>query len=244
MDRDTNGGSASAGRPEDLNAFCQTGVELVQLVLSEGGIPGETASKKEIAAFQEDLAELLDRAVQTAPAEIAVEVGYAAEITRIDPRSAAELPGVLEILEPIQTIKQFMADNCGFETVVVTAREYELQGIPEAIEIGTVVFEFRNEGAEVHEMLFGRIRGDASLEALLTLPEEVRLAQNQIEELGAGAVAGPGASDVALVEFTRPGRYAVACFVPVGTTSVEAPAIGAPHTHEGMFTEFRVEAER
>jgi hypothetical protein len=103
-----------------------------------------------------------------------------------------------------------------------------------------VVFELRNEGSEVHEMAFGRIKGDASLEALLELPESERARLNRIQELGFRARAAPSESDVALVPFTKPGRYAVADFVPVGTTSLEADTDGAPHTDEGMFAEFRV----
>jgi uncharacterized cupredoxin-like copper-binding protein len=133
-----------------------------------------------------------------------------------------------------------VADNCGFKTVAVTAREYEFQGIPKTLARGTVVFELRNEGAEVHELAFGRMRGDASLESVLALPAEERSRQNKIEELGAPAIAVPGGTDVAIVKFTKPGRYSVACFVPGGTTTIEAPTEGPPHTDNGMFQEFQV----
>jgi hypothetical protein len=241
-DRDSTAGSAAGDQVEDLNTFCQTAADLVQLLTAEGSIPGENASPGTVARFEQRLAGLLDRAVQIAPAEILYEVSYAAEITRIDPRSAVAFPDILEILEPIQAIKRFTANECGFETVVVTAREYEFQGIPATLAMGTVAFELRNHGVEVHEMLFARIRGGVSLETLLEHPEEERPTGNHFEELGAGAVATPGGSDTALVTFTEPGRYSVACFVPVGTTSVEETTNGAPHTHEGMFAEFRVKA--
>jgi uncharacterized cupredoxin-like copper-binding protein len=232
-------GPAAAGQTGDLKAFCRTTVDLIQHVLTEGAIPGEGASRREIEKFEQRLAKLLDRAEQTAPAEIANDVSFASELTRIDPRTA-ETDFLLEILEPIQAFKRFAAENCGFKTVTVTAHDHEFQGLPKTLQTGTVVFELNNEGAEVHEMAFGRIKGDASLEPLLALPAEERLRLNRIEELGAGAIAAPGASDVALVSFTKPGRYSVACFVPVGTTTIEAPTEGHPHTDEGMFAEFKV----
>ena len=230
-------GPAAAGEAGNLKSFCRAVVDLTQLVALEGAIPDEDAPPKTIAKFERRLAKALNRAEQAAPPEIVDDVSFASELTSLDVR---ELPGVLGIAEPIQAIKRFVADECGFKRVTVTAREYEFQGIPKTLRTGTVVFELRNEGLEVHEMGFGRIKGDASLEALLELPEEERARLNRVQERGLRAVAAPGESDVALVTFTRPGRYSVADFVPVGTTSVEADGDGAPHTDEGMFAEFRV----
>jgi uncharacterized cupredoxin-like copper-binding protein len=230
-------GPAAAGQAGDLKTFCRTVIDLTQLVAVEGAIPDEDAPPKKIAKFERRLAKVLNRAERTAPPEIVNDVSFASELTYLDVR---ESPGVLGIAEPIQAIKRFVADECGFKRVTVTAREYEFQGIPKTLRTGTVVFELRNEGSEVHEMGFGRIKGDASLEAVLELPESERVRLNRIQELGLRAVAAPGESDVALVTFTRPGRYSVADFVPVGTTSVEADSDGAPHTDEGMFAEFRV----
>lgn len=229
---------AAAGRAGDLEAFCRTTVDLVQHVLTESARPAEDASRRDIERFEKRLAELLDRAERSAPAEIASHVSFASELTRIDLRTAGT--NVLQILEPIQAIKRFAAENCRFKTVTMTARDHQFQGLPKTLRTGTVVFELDNEGTEVHEMAFGRIKGDASLEALLALPAEERLRINRIDEVGAGAIAAPGASDVALVSFTKPGRYSVACFVPVGTTTIEAPTEGPPHTDEGMFAEFKV----
>lgn len=228
---------AAAGPAGTLRTFCRTVVELTELVAVEGAIPDEDAPQRKIAKFETRLAKLFNRAERTAPPEIVNDVSFASELTYLDVRGT---PDDLGIAEPIGAIKRFVADECGFKTVTVTAREYEFEGIPKTLRTGTVVFELRNEGSEVHEMAFGRIKGDAPLEALLALPEEERVSLNRIQELGLRAVAAPAESDVALVTFTRPGRYAVADFVPVGTTSVEAETNAAPHTDEGMFAEFRV----
>jgi uncharacterized cupredoxin-like copper-binding protein len=232
-------GPATAGEPSDQRTFCRTAVTLIQHVLTEDAIPDEHASSAKVQKFQKRLRELFDRAERSAPAEIVNEVSFASELGQFVPRTA-DLGFFVQILEPLQAVKRFVADNCGFKTVAVTAREYEFRGIPNTLVRGTVVFELRNEGAEVHELAFGRIRGDASLKAILALPAEERDRLNKIEELGAGAIAVPGGTDVAIVTFTKPGRYSVACFVPGGTTTIESPTEGPPHTDNGMFDEFEV----
>jgi hypothetical protein len=228
---------AGAGQAGDLRAFCRAVIDLTQLVAVEGAIPDEDAPPEKIAKFERRLMKSLNRVERTAPPEIVADVSFASELTYLDVR---ESPEALGIADPVQAIKHFVADECGFETVTVTAREFEFQGIPKTLRTGTVVFELQNEGSEVHEMAFGRLKGDASLEALLELPEEERARLDRIQGLGLRALAAPGESDVALVTFTRPGRYSVVDFVPVGTTSVEADADGPPHHDEGMFDEFRV----
>jgi uncharacterized cupredoxin-like copper-binding protein len=228
---------AAGGQAGDLEAFCRVVIDLTQLVAVEGAIPDEDAPRKKIAKFRRKLTRALNRAERTAPPEIVTDVSFASELTYLDVK---ESPDTLGIADPIRAIKHFVADQCGFKTVTVTAREYEFEGIPKTLRTGTVVFELQNEGSEVHEMAFGRIKGDASLEALLELPEEERSRLNRIQELGLRALAPPGESDVALVTFTRPGRYSIVDFVPVGTTSLEADADGPPHHDEGMFAQFRV----
>jgi uncharacterized cupredoxin-like copper-binding protein len=230
-------GPAAAGRAGDVKAFCRATVDLTQLVAVEGAIPDEDAPPEKIAKFERRLKRAFDRAERTAPPEIVNDVSFASELTYLDFR---ESPDALGITDPVRAIKRFVADECGFKVVPVTAREYEFQGIPKTLRTGTVVFELKNEGSEVHEMAFGRIKGDASLEAVLQLPENERVRLNRIQELGLRALAAPGESDVALVTFTRPGRYSVVDFVPVGTTSVEADADGPPHHDEGMLAEFSV----
>ncbi len=228
---------AATGEGGDLEAFCRAVVDLAQLVAIEGAIPEEDAPPEKIAKFERRLGKRFNRAERTAPPEIVNDVSFASELTFLDVRAS---PDALGIADPVQAIKHFVAEECGFKTVTVTAREYEFQGIPKALRTGTVVFELQNEGAEVHEMAFGRIKGDASLEALLELPEEERVRLDRIQALGLRAEAAPGDSDVALVTFTRRGRYSVVDFVPVGTTSLGADADGPPHHDEGMFAEFTV----
>ena len=230
-------GPATAGEPSDQRTFCRTTIDLIQHVLTEDTIPDENASSAKVQKFKKRLRELFDRAERSAPAEIANQVSFASELGQFDPRTA-DLDFFVQILEPLQAVKRFVADNCGFKTVAVTAREYEFQGIPQTLARGTMVFELRNEGAEVHELAFGRIRGDASLESASRFPPRSG-ADRTRSRSSAGAIAVPGGTDVAIVKFTKPGRYAVACFVPIGTTMIEAPTEGPPHTDNGMFDQSR-----
>ena len=56
--------------------------------------------------------------------------------------------------------KRFAADNCGFKRVAMTASTIsKASPIPSRPE--PRLFEFESQGGEVHEMAFGRIKGDA-----------------------------------------------------------------------------------
>lgn len=136
------------------------------------------------------------------------------------------------------------------ETVEVVGTEYEFQGIPATVPVGTR-FTFRAEGNEAHEMVVFRLSDDeersvdeivqlpeAELEAMFAEPPAFVLLANPnedgfaVEELGDGTV-------------TEPGRYIAVCFFETGTTEVpEGPPEGGenpPHAAHGMFAEFTVE---
>ena len=51
--------------------------------------------------------------------------------------------------------------------------------------------------------------------------------------------ADPGGTDAASWNLNSPGRYAVVCFIPVGSVG-EAEGDGPPHFTEGMVQEFEV----
>jgi len=74
----------------------------------------------------------------------------------------------------------------------------------------------------------------------------VQLPRSELDDktdvVGLGALAAPGESDVALARFSKPGRYGVACFVPVGTTTVGAATDAGPHTDKGMVADFVVKS--
>jgi hypothetical protein len=92
----------------------------------------------------------------------------------------------------------------------------------------------------MHEMLMVRYKDPSTtIENLVKLSDKE--ARKAIDFLGA-SFGPPGATDTESKELT-PGKYALVCFVPVGSTSEKAArtADGPPHVAKGMSAEFTVE---
>jgi hypothetical protein len=121
--------------------------------------------------------------------------------------------------------------------------------MPSEVETGALAFKLTNEGTEIHEIRFVRLKGDATLDDLLELPEDA--SEEEIGELGSqvrgGGAAFPGQSDMAYVNLKKPGNYVAICFIPVGSTpelfdGTGEFGTGPPHFAEGMAAEFEVVA--
>jgi hypothetical protein len=125
--------------------------------------------------------------------------------------------------------------------VDVVGTEYEYSG--------PITIAFRNEGAEVHEIVVVKKNEGVtqSWEELLALPED----QSGAFVTFAGvAFAEPGQTAAEMVTASEPGEYLGICFIPAGTT--ELPSLdpnasgppdlgtGAPHFTLGMLTEFTI----
>lgn len=140
-----------------------------------------------------------------------------------------------------ERIDVWVGDNCDFESVTVTGVEYAFEGVPKTLPAGTTTFHFGNDGNdgndgnELHEMLTVRITDDAiSVEDLGRLSPEQ--AEDSIDYLGS-AFARPGGTDVDTRNLV-PGRYALVCFLRVGSTEAPADDDDAPtHFARGMWAE-------
>jgi hypothetical protein len=210
----------------DQEAFCKS-VADISLVFNT---IEDQPSKKQ----QRKLARLADRVESNAPSELNAPVTTAVEAVR---SGNFDDPAVFEA---IGTVDQWVVDNCGYAVHPVTAVEYEFQGMPSSVDTGINLFDFDNQGAEIHEIVIVRIKGDETAEELLDLPE--KQVEKKVEFIAATGAA-QGETSVVYADLKRPGRYAAVCFVPVGATSEEAAqdAEGPPHAVEGMVTEFEVE---
>ncbi|MGQ0805354.1 MAG: hypothetical protein ACT4PI_16015 [Actinomycetota bacterium] len=211
--------SALAGEG-DLKQFCKTAVKIDQV---------DEPSEKLLAKFRD-----------TAPPEIADQVDQAVTTFEEQGEAAFEDEAFIALLAEID---QFVVDNCGYEVIDVTLQDYAFDGVPGEIEKGTVAFNLTNEGTELHEIHFIRLKGDATLEDILELPADAE--EHEFEEFGTevagGGFAFPGASDVALVNFKKTGNYVALCSIPVGTTpDVPDGGSGPPHFTEGMAAVFEV----
>ena len=110
--------------------------------------------------------------------------------------------------------------------ITVSGGDYSFD-VPETVEAGETVIEFKNDGAEAHEMALVKLNEGASL-------EDVLAAQGPPPAAFIGGVQGiePGARALASVNLDA-GNYGLLCFF--------ANAEGAPHFTLGMMTTFKVE---
>jgi hypothetical protein len=215
---------AGAGPSGSDKKFCKTVVDVSVLF---GTIQEEPTPKQE-----KRIDTLFDRAEENAPADLADAVDTAVAATRSGDFESPEAE------EATGAIDQWIVENCGYEVIPVTGSEYTFEGLPETVSAGTVLFEFTNEGAEVHELALFRVKGNESVEEVLELPEDEGV--EKVQMVGAG-FAFPGESTVAYAKLKKPGTYGAACFIPVGATpEALETAEGPPHFTEGMVHEFEV----
>lgn len=144
------------------------------------------------------------------------------------------------------------------EEIEVELVDFQFNGLPDTIPVGTTITVVNNAPSELHEIVVFRLPDDEdrSIHDLMELPEE---------ELGAALggppvmvlLAAPGGPQVAAVgdgTFTEPGRYVYVCAIPTGTDPDEYLAAaeaegdgppevagGPPHFVHGMHGEVVVE---
>jgi hypothetical protein len=178
--------------------------------------------------------QLLDRIATNAPDEIADTVETAVNGVREDPSLGDPV-----VQAAVNALDDWVIDNCGYDVVTVTATDYAFDGIPRTLRPRTVLFDFTNDGAELHELVLVRVKNDTPLRELLELPEEDFEANF---EFISAVQAQQGDAAVLYTQLRKPGRYAAVCFLPVGSTSpdVVESATGPPHHAEGMIAEFQV----
>lgn len=217
--------AAGAGPSGSDKKFCKA---VVKTAITFNQIEEEPT-----AAQLDKIERLLTRVGDNAPDEVADAADTAVTALRDDPEAAFGDPAVVAAISEVDA---WVVDNCGYEVVQVTGLDYEFEGIPDTLDTGLVLFEFTNEGDELHEIGIARLKGDITLEE--ALEEE---GDENIEFVG-GTFAAQGETSVAYVRFKKAGTYGAACFIPVGSTDHEAAetADGPPHAVEGMAAEFEV----
>jgi uncharacterized cupredoxin-like copper-binding protein len=169
----------------------------------------------------------------------------AIEQTLVDLKAAAqpqlenpESDGGDETLSLYEDTITWAGENCDVETVDVSAVDYGFEGLPDELPTGYTIVNFTNTGNEMHEMFALRYNDDTTetIDELFELPEEE--AFSKITPVNA-AFAPPGASNTVSWNLTEPGRYAIVCFIPVGSVD-GAEGSGPPHFTQGMIQEFTV----
>ena len=169
-----------------------------------------------------------------------------------DADTADDAPAEQPAEQPAEEPAEQPAEEPTGETITVTAVDYGFEGLPEAVPVGTKI-SLVNEGNEPHEFVAMRIPDEETrpVAELVQLPEEELGAIFGAGEPATVILAATGQTDVpgAVVgdgTLNEPGRYAIVCFLPVGSDDSilesEAPPEGdaAPHAMHGMVAELTV----
>ncbi len=224
--------ATSPGEQAGVAEFCTAYTEIAVMM---NGEPDPEAISANLAVMAD-----------TAPDEIADQASVMTGAVETFLASGGEDSGVLESPEFTEAkgeVDPFVFESCEFDgTVEVIGRDFEFEGIPEALEGGHLAMLFTNEGSEVHEIVvFRRMEGVTEpFEELLSLPEEE--AMSKVAFVGAALAPSNGSSGLLIGDF-EPGDYIAICFVPVGTSSVGGEmteGTGEPHFMHGMQQEFTV----
>lgn len=242
--------TAGAEDEGDVVAFCNAIVAIDTTVATAAPGPQlEGAPPEEIQAALEDFAATLEPLLavveKTAPQEVTNDTSTLTRLSREALTSGDDsVFESQEFTDADANVDDFMLANCGFEQVEVTALDYAFEGVPETVPAGPVAITFTNEGGEVHELALLRINDDVdqAFDEVLQLPEEE--ARRKVAFSGQ-VFAFPGVSDSIFLDL-EPGRFGIACFVPVGSTPQAVQSgdevEGPPHAiAEDMFAAFAVE---
>jgi hypothetical protein len=231
----------AAEAASDGGEFCDAAVAVDAASL--GLDSGETSP--------DDFDQALTTAEDSAPEEIAAAVGTMvtegrAMMAEAEATAEEEGPPPMpsdEFYPASVEVGGYLSDSCDFETLDVTATNYQFDGFSETVPAGTTVLNFTNDGTEFHEVILVQIAEgeERSLEELMALPEE----ESDALVTEKGFVFSPPGAQTYTTADLDPGRYVAICFVPVGATP-EALASGAAlndedgHFMHGMVTEFEV----
>lgn len=232
---------ASAQPTPEVTAFCSAALSADAAVrkVQTGGKPKQRDVQAVEAAFSQ--------VESTAPPDIAPQVqAVVAAVRQALPRGEDPAEAAPAFDQSFSAIQQYRYNSCGYQQLDVTGIEYEFQGLPETLPAGPVAVKFTDTGAELHELVVIRLKGKESVRKFLGLPEKE---QRQKGELIGATEAEQNQTSYTIIDFSKPGRYAVACFFPRGSTSEEAAEEaehehggGRPHWRDGMRAQIRVQA--
>jgi hypothetical protein len=189
----------------------------------------------EAATMTEDPAAIeaaFNTAADTAPAELREAVDT------VVAEFSAGRAGSPEFTTAYGEITDWAGEECEFVRLAVTASDHAFSGLPDSLDPGPVIVELRNDGTEFHQVMLLRLDDDeqATLEEIIARPEEEILSSST--PVG-GAFAAPDGTGTGMFDLAA-GRYVAICFLPVGATPQNMPAIeagehdGSPHYSVGM----------
>ena len=228
---------AAAQPTPEVTAYCEAALATDKA--SEKAFV-EKPKPKDIQAFQA----ALTQQESSAPPEVAATVQAAAAQVRtaIESRQNPFEDPTFE--QNINAIDEHRYNSCGYTQLDVTGVEYAFEGLPKTVPAGPVAIRFTDTGAELHELQVVRVKSKDSAKKLAGLSEK-ELAKKTVE-IG-GTFATQGQTTYTIVDMSKPGRYALLCHLPVGSTSEQALEEAGEehdaksHAEEGMYATLTVE---
>lgn len=210
-------------------AGCEEAAAIDGIVMAAmGGEPTDEALLEVAAAYTAAGDQLHD-----GPAEAHDAAHAAAEaITQAVEDGAG--PAVFEdpaYVEAATALGAFVFEDCGYESLAVTAKDFEFIGLPDEVPAGVAVIQLTNEGENPHVVEISRIPDDATTAEEIIADPEAAMAGGLIEMLAGGAFAEPGSVGY-LTSDLEPGRYLITCMIP--------DSENVPHVAHGMFHELTV----
>jgi hypothetical protein len=246
--RSTGEPSATADNASTTKNGVYCAYSLALETAPEPDVDFAAASPQEIgAALQAWASETMLPLARKAESLAPLEIGDAVIVMRTALERVADSGDPSEFDEPAfvaaaDEVHEHDVELCEWSTVTATSSDYAFTGMPATLSSGPLSIELVNDGPEVHELTVLRVDPDvtAPLAELMMSEEAGAQALEFVTSTGPLEV---GDSDYVMVNL-EPGRYAVACFIPQGATSMEALAQlasdAAPHAALGMIHELIV----
>lgn len=220
-------------------AFCDAALTTDKA--ADKALGGGKPKQKDVQALDTALAQV----ESTAPSELTATVQAVAAAVRTGIQSQKDPSQDPTFVQNLNAIDEYRYNSCGYQTADVTATEYEFAGLPKTLTPGPVAIKLADTGAELHEMQVFRLKTKDSVKKVL---QEGKKGEKKMEVVGSGFVM-QGKTDYIIADLTKPGRYGVACHLPVGSTDEKAAAKaakehggGTPHWKKGMFATITVPA--
>jgi hypothetical protein len=229
---------AAAQPTPQATAFCDANLAVDKAANKALGT--ERPKRKDVQALES----AVTRVESTAPPEMTANVQAAASAVRTGLQNRQDPTDDPNFEPNLRAINEYRYNSCGYTQLDVTGIEYQFQGLPGSVPTGPVAIRFTDAGAEVHELVIGRLKSKDSLKKILGSPEKEQA--NKIEFL-AGTNVAQGQTNYVIADLNKPGRYGVVCFLPVGSTSLEAAEAAerergaTPHWREGMLATITAE---
>lgn len=191
--------------------------------------------QKDVQALDAALAQ----AQSAAPPELAAALQVIVEGARSAAQSGKDPTTDAAFQRNLNVIYEYRFNSCGYQTAEVTTIEYEFQGLPKTVKPGPLAIKLTDSGTELHELAGFRLKTKDSVKKVLGLPNKEQ--KKKVENAG-GTIVLPGETTYVIADLSKPGRYGVACFLPVGSTSAQEAEKkshehggGTPHWKKGMF---------